>query len=395
MDELFDRVVAVRRWLHSHPEPSGQEFQTSRYLADVLRREGLDPHLGPEQRGLICDLGEASDSPRVALRADVDALRIHDAKQVEYRSQQPGIMHACGHDAHTGLVYGTVAALHTLATRNQLPWPVRLRAIFQPAEETCEGAQQMVAAGVLEGVGAILATHMDPTLRAGQVGLRVGVLTASCDELRVTIRGRGGHAARPHEAHDPIAAAAQFINALYLNVPRATETQEAVVVTIAQIRGGDNANVIPEQVELAGTIRTHDALVRHRTVEHIRRLAAGIGAATATDIELILGLRCGAVDNAPQLVELLRLAGRQVVGETEVKAIPRPSMGSEDFAFYLEKVPGAMMRVGCASDRTGAWGLHTPQFDVDEEALRVGAKILARAVVLWCNPEFQRVMARL
>ena len=220
----------------------------------------------------------------------------------------------------------------------------------------------------------------------GHIGLREGVLTANCDEVQVRILGRGGHAARPHEASDPIAAAAQLINALYLFIPRATDSQDAVVVTVGQVYGGDNANVIPEEVSLRGTLRTLDRAIRERTFEHIRRLADGIGKTSDTRIDVTFALGSASVCNDPALIALLRRAGHEVVGEAGLDEIRRPSMGSEDFSFYLEQVPGAMIRLGCASARAGGSPLHTPTFDIDEEALRIGAKTLARAAVFWSQP---------
>jgi amidohydrolase len=389
VDARFAQIVALRRHLHAHPELSGQEQATSLHLYQMLGNEGFDVRMGPEGRGVIADTRLASGDAgcsRIALRADIDALRIRDRKTVDYRSRHEGVMHACGHDAHTALVCGAIFAIGDLCAAGTLPWPVKVRGIFQPAEETCEGARQMIAVGALENVAGILATHVDPSRQVGHIGLRAGVLTANCDEVQVRILGRGGHAARPHEASDPIAAAAQLINALYLFIPRATDSQDAVVVTVGQIYGGDNANVIPEEVLLRGTLRTLDRAIRQRTFEHIRRLADGIGKTSDTRIEVTFARGAASVCNDTALIELLRNAGRDVVGETGLDEIRRPSMGSEDFAFYLEQVPGAMIRLGCASALAGGSPLHTPTFDVDEEALRIGAKILARAAVCWSQP---------
>ena len=205
----------------------------------------------------------------------------------------------------------------------------------------------------------------------------------------MNIVGRGGHAARPHEASDPIAAAAQLINALYLFVPRATDSQDAVVITMGQLIGGDNANVIPEEVTLRGTVRTLESDVRDETFDHIRRLATGIGQTTETQIRVRFGHGSNSIDNDARLVELLAQSGAEVLGTGGIERIARPSMGSEDFAFYVEKTPGAMFRLGCTSDRAGGFPLHSPTFDVDEEALRIGAGILARTVVSWSDPDYQ------
>ena len=389
VDRRFERMVALRRHLHMNPELSGRERETSLHLYQLLGDEGLEVSMGHEGCGVLADLSSkdgAGAERLIALRADIDALRIHDAKDVPYRSRCPGVMHACGHDAHTATVFGALGALIDLRAAGALPPGLRIRGIFQPAEETCEGAVKMIGVGAIDGVDAILAVHVDPSRPVGRIGFRAGVLTANCDEMQIIITGRGGHAARPHEASDPIAAAAQLISALYQFIPRVTDSQDAVVVTIGQIVGGDNSNVIPEQVRLRGTIRTLERRVRQRTAEHIRRLAAGIAQTSDTQIEVQFGLGCHSVVNDARLIDLLRRATRDALGNEGVDEIARPSMGSEDFAFYLERIPGAMIRVGCSPPGQTSPSLHSPTFDIDESALRVGARVLALAVLYWASP---------
>jgi amidohydrolase len=205
--------------------------------------------------------------------------------------------------------------------------------------------------------------------------------------MQIVIHGRGGHAARPHETKDPIAAAAQLISTLYLFIPRGTDSQESVVVTIGQIVGGENPNAIPEEVVLRGTIRTLDGGVRQRTIEHIRQLARGIAEASGTTIEVALGSSIGSVCNDLALCALVVQEAQAILGAENVRQIPRPSMGSEDFAAYLEHVPGVMFRLGCAPTAAGSSGLHTPTFDVDERALPIGAEIFVDSLLAWSNPE--------
>ena len=382
VEERFDDLVQVRRHLHQHPEPSGQEVETSRFLQAYLRDRGLTPQLGPDGRGLIVD-GGSGDASRVGLRADIDALLIQDQKQIEYRSTRSGVMHACGHDAHAAIVVGAVEALHLLQQRGQLPWNVAWRGVFQPSEETATGAEEMIAAGAIAGIDAIFATHVDTTLAVGSIGLRSGALTANCDMMRFSLRGRGGHAARPHESIDPIVAAANLIHAIYLFVPRATDSQDAVVATIGQVVGGDNPNVIPDHIELRGTLRTLDHRVREATMEHIRQLARGVAEASGTMIDVDFDVGVNSVVNDSALTDMVQEAAIQQLGSAGVYTIPRPSMGSEDFAQYLAHCPGVMFRVGCRSDDVGLFGLHTPHFDIDERAIAVGAKLLARSAILW------------
>jgi len=387
VDRHFEQMVAIRRHLHSHPEISGQERQTSLYVYQLLNNAGMAVRIGPEGRGVIVDApaAGAERAPRIALRADLDALPIHDEKNVPYRSQRNGVMHACGHDAHSAMVVGAVLAVRDLQNSGELPWQVPVRGIFQPAEETCEGAREMIDAGAMDGIQAILGLHVDPSRDVGRIGLRQGTLTANCDNVLLKVTGRGGHSARPHEASDPIAAGAHLINSLYSFVPRRTDSQEAVVLTIGQIRGANALNVIPEWIELGGTLRTLDRKVRERTLEHIQQLADGIGKMSGTQIEVSLELGSGSVHNDERLIEILRTAGGYVLCSDGIDNIERPSMGSEDFAFYLDHVPGAMFRIGCASVYVGDSALHSPTFDVDNEALRIGARMLAHSVILWSD----------
>ncbi len=387
VDDAFKQMVSLRRQMHAHPEPSGAELQTSLRLYQLFDAQNLPVRMGPEGCGVIVESRNQAASQRIAMRADVDALRIQDQKQTSYRSIVPEVMHACGHDAHTATVFGAVTALDRLERDGASPWPVKWRGIFQPAEETGNGAKAMVAAHALDGVDAILSMHVDPTRRAGTIGVRPGVLTASCDSMHVTIRGRGGHAARPHESDDPIAAAAELISTLYQYVPRATDSQDAVVVSFGQIRGGQNSNVIPEEVMLGGTIRTLDPAVREKTIQHVRTLAEGIERVTGTRIEVVFEHGSPSVLNDAELNRLVSHEGSDLLGAEQVQKIPRPSMGSEDFAAYLEHIPGAMFRLGAAGDDPPWPGLHTPMFDVDERCLAVGAKILARCVVEWSKPK--------
>ncbi len=387
VDRRFDELVALRRHFHVHPEPSGQELETSLQLYQRLSDQGFTVQMGPEGRGVVADAPFGGAARTIAVRADLDALKIQDRKHVNYRSRRAGVMHACGHDAHMAIAFGTLIVLRDLAQADALPWPVNVRGIFQPAEETARGARDMIDAGCLDGVQAVLATHVDPTQRVGVIAVRPGVLTANCDAMRMTVRGRGGHAARPHESNDPIAAAAQLISTLYLFIPRATDSQDAVVVTIGQVQGGDNPNVIPEQVELFGTLRTLDRTVRQQTIEHIRQLARGIEEMSRTKIEVRFEASVRSVRNDPLLTRLIEKMTEDLLGADGLHRIDRPSMGSEDFANYLEHVPGAMFRIGASADPTQAPQLHTPTFDVDERALAIGAKMMARTVVKWSQPE--------
>ncbi len=389
LQQLFGRMVAIRRHLHRNPEPSGQEWKTTAYLAELLRDEGLQITLGPDQRGLWAQPPQAPQQGLIVLRADLDALFIHDAKTTEYASSRQGVMHACGHDAHSAMLVGTAVALTRLAARG-VEVPQNWRAVFQPEEETSRGAQQMIRAGALDGAAAAIAAHVDPSRRVGTVGLRPGAMTAACDTLEFVIRGRGGHAARPHEAADPIAAAAQLISTLYLFVPRATDSHEAVVLTIGQIEGGQNPNVIPEEVRLGGTLRTLRQQVRENTLQHIQKLVQGLAQTSNTRIQFRTAGGSPAVVNDTSLTRLVQRAAQDALGPENVELIPRPSMGSEDFAFFVEQVPGVLFRLGSHRPGRSPVQLHAADFDIDEQVLLHGARVLARTVVLAAAEKHRR-----
>lgn len=391
VDDLFPQMVGVRRWLHSHPELSGREYETTRYLQELIEQHGLTARIGPDQRGLVVD---STDGPApsgrgiIALRADIDALPVLDTKQVEYRSSHRGIMHACGHDAHTATVVGALLALKRATGNGILQSPVNWRGIFQPAEESNLGALEMISAGALEGVAAIIGLHVDPSRQTGKVGIRTGALTASCDEMHILVEGRGGHGARPHECLDPIAVAAQLVSSIYLFVPRANDSQDPTVVNVCHIHGGENANVIPGEVRLEGTLRTLTDSVRRRTKEHIQQLARGLAEASGAKIDIRFVPGPPGVINDVRLTEAIRTCASDLLGEENVEKIVRPSMGGEDFAHYLSRVPGAMFRLGSRqSGRSDVTLLHSPTFDIDEEALRIGAKLLARVVLNWSRAQ--------
>ncbi len=382
VDELYPRMVELRRGLHANPEPSGEELETTARIAALFDDTDATCRRGPEGRGLIVDSGGRETRPRIALRADIDALWIQDSKHVPYRSQVPGVMHACGHDSHAATVAGALLALRAARRDGVLPASVSWRGIFQPAEETSQGAREMIGCGAIDDVDAVIALHMDPSRRLGTIGVKAGTFTAACDEMWVTIEGRGGHAARPHESIDPIAAAAQFVSSVYLFVPRAVDSLEPVVVTIGTIRGGENPNVIPERVTLRGTVRTLGDTIRDRTQDHIRQLAKGLAVTSGTNISVDFFDGPPSVLNDIALTDLIRRTGAALLGPENVTDIGRPSMGGEDFACYLQRVPGCMFRLGCVSTEKSA-PLHSPLFDIDERAMAIGAKVLARAVVAW------------
>ena len=381
MDRMAPQLSAARRRLHARPDLSGAEQPTIAYLRSLLEPSGVMMTSLVGGRGLVVDSTTSDRNPFVALRADIDALGLHDAKDVPYRSQTDGVMHACGHDAHAAIAVAAMLALDELDRDNALPWPVHWRGILQPAEETAEGAREMVAAGAMKGVRALFALHADPSLPVGSIGVREGMLTAACDLVEIQITGKGGHAARPHQSIDPIPTAAQLITALYTFVPRASDAQEPVVLTIGQISSGYSPNVIPEGAILRGTLRSLGELARTRAKERVYEIAEGIAEAAGAQIEVSFGWALDSVLNDPALNMIVRRVACDLVGAENVHEIESASMGGEDFAGYLEHTPGTMFRLGIRSSQTGGEPLHSPLFDIDEAALPLGAKMLAAAVI--------------
>ncbi len=375
-----ERWRALRRHLHAHPEPSREEYGTTRFLAEQLEEVGVPVRIVPSGRGLIVGRENPDEGPTVAMRADIDALRINDAKTASYRSSREDVMHACGHDAHATMLVAATLALWT--QRDLLPESTGWRSIFQPAEEVGEGATEMVAAGAVDGVSSIVALHVDPDLAVGRVAYRPGVLTAGCQEIHVSIKGMGAHASRPHLSIDPIATAVQLISTIYQSVPRSVDAREPVVVTFGSIQGGKAANVIPEQVELMGTIRTLSPRAAAQVEERIKQIARGISETSRASIDVTFLRGTDAVVNDPEVTAICVRAAREAVGPANVEEIHLPSMGGEDFSAYLTRAPGCMMRLGVASADSPRHFLHTPLFDIDERALAIGAKLLARSAVL-------------
>jgi amidohydrolase len=380
VSQLEPEVLKLRRHLHASPELSGNEYRTSTFVAEQLAAAGIRYTLGPEGRGIITEISgnSASDVPVVAFRADLDALPIEEENDVPYRSHNAGVMHACGHDAHTAILLGTLLALKSAGET-----PVAWRGIFQPSEEVGHGAREMIARGALDDVSAIVALHVDPTTAAGELGLTAGPQTAFCQDFTIEVHGHGGHGARPHDTVDSIAMAAHLVCLIYGATPRQTDARDPLVITIGQIEGGHASNVIPDKVGLKGTIRALDGTVLHRARELIERLSRASeeafgGAATVAFDPYLPG-----VVNDPEITAVCLQAARAVVGEEHVVTAGRPSMGAEDFADYLSLVPGCMVRLGVARRGKKKTLLHTSTFDIDESALLVGVRLLTRVLLHW------------
>jgi len=382
-----DEFVRVRQHLHANPELSGQERETTAFLSLELDSTDLQVRQCRDGIGVIADLEVGSPTettPLIAIRADIDALPLPDKKRKRYSSRHANVNHACGHDAHASIALGTARLFSILKSElaNISPeFAVRLRFVFQPAEEICAGAAWMVEQGALDGVHAILGLHLEPQLRAGHVGIRYGVMTAYCDEVAIRIQGLGGHSARPYLTTDPIAAMSQLINLLYSSMPRAVDARDAAVFTLGSVHGGKAPNIIPDGVELAGTLRSTDAATRNTLKQRIRQCCRTIGESTGNEVSVEFSKPLIAVVNDENITQVVQEAATQVVGEDNVHIIQKPSLGGEDFALYVNDVPGCMFRLGCAG--ADEWPpLHSPHFDIDESCLTIGAGVFARSILL-------------
>ncbi|AFY62333.1 M20 family metallopeptidase [Synechococcus sp. PCC 6312] len=375
-ETLQPRLLEIRRHLHSHPELSGQETQTSAYVAGVLSSAGVQLLPGPAGVGVMGEIpGNGQDERVLAIRTDLDALPIHERTNLDFASQRPGVMHACGHDVHTTVGLGTAMVLAQL----QDHLPGKLRFIFQPAEEIAQGAAWMIGAGAMQQVSSILSLHVFPSIPAGEIAVRYGALTAAADDLEIQIMGESGHGARPHEAIDAIWIAAQVITNLQQAISRTQNPLRPVVLTIGQISGGRAPNVIADQVMLQGTVRSLHPETSQALPAWIEQIVAHTCQAYGATYQLDYHRRVPSVCNAPQLTQLLQEAAQEVIGKENVHTLPEPSLGAEDFSLYLDQAPGAMFRLGVGFADRPNYPLHHPQFDVDERAITVGVLTLAHA----------------
>ncbi len=375
---LTPDLVTLRQHLHQNPELSDCEEETSRLVAERLDRLGIRTRTGVGGFGVVADLGDDRSGPRLALRADMDALPILEENEFPYRSNNPGVMHACGHDGHTAILLGVADVLHR--RQGELPGPVRL--IFQPAEETVGGAARMCADGVMEGVAGVVALHGWLELPAGHVGVRSGPSMASADTFDITVVGRGARAACPHLAVDPIVIASRIVLSLQSLVSREIDPLEPAVVTVARINAGTAYNIIPATAAIAGTVRTLKASVRDQLERAIRRVAEGECAASGAAYELRYTRGVPPVVNDRALAELVADVATACVGADAVTDDLIPSMGAEDFAVYQAHAPGVMFRLGIGDGPSG----HTSRFDFNDAAIPVGVEVMSRLCLQGLRP---------
>jgi amidohydrolase len=372
-------LIAIRRHLHRNPELGFEEYETASFIRDTLAREGFAP-VAVAETGTYVDIVGARPGPLVGYRADIDALPIHDLKDVPYASQRPGVAHLCGHDAHTAIGIGV--ARNLAARRDEIAGTARV--FFQPNEEgTPSGAPHMIDAGVIDGMAAVMAVHVDPMTEVGQFGLISGPATASTDRFDITVRSQTtGHSARPHEVTDTVFVANTLLGQIYSLAGRRTDARRAAVFTACRIASSTDAyNVIPREVAMGGTLRCVDLPTRRDIRTLIERTASHVANLHDCEIEVVFHNGAPPVENHPDLAALVGEAVVDLYGERARKPLDLPSMGAEDFAFYTQQIPGLLVRVGTRSSPETSHPVHDASFDLDERALAPTARLMAEALI--------------
>ncbi|MBP5977483.1 amidohydrolase [Brasilonema sp. CT11] len=373
--KLAPRLIEIRRHIHSHPELSGQEQQTSAFVSGVLSSNGLHVKERVGKTGVVAELqGTGKDERLLAIRTDMDALPITERACLEFASRSLGIMHACGHDVHTTVGLGTAMVLSQIA--EELPGGIRF--LFQPAEEIAQGASWMIDDGVMNQVSNILSLHVFPSIPAGSIGVRYGALTAAADTLEIIIIGESGHGARPHEAVDAIWIASQVITTLQQAISRTQNPLRPVVLSIGQINGGRAPNVIADKVQLLGTVRSLHPETRANLPNWIEKIVANVCEPYGAKYQVDYRQGVPSVQNDYFLTQLTQTAAEEAWGSDRVQVLPEPSLGAEDFSVYLEHAPGSMFRLGVGfKDRLINYPLHHPLFEVNESAIITGVVTMA------------------
>jgi amidohydrolase len=373
-------LIEFRRDLHAHPELGYHEHRTTRLVARRLAAAGLRPVILPKGTGMLVDIGtESGGGPLVALRADLDALPISDEKQVPYRSTVPNVCHACGHDVHTAITLGAGLFLARHASAGRLRGRVRL--IFQPAEEVPGGALDVLAAGGIASADRIFALHCDPRLDVGKLGTRVGPITAACDKITVRVTGPGGHTARPHLTADLVYALGKIVTELPAALSRRVDPRSSLSLVWGRVSAGTAANAIPDDGIAEGTVRCLDDEAWHEAPDLLKALIESVASAYGVIADLDYQRNVPPTVNEPTSTAMLAAAAKQVLGADAVVSTPQ-SMGGEDFAWYLESIPGSLARLG--TRRPGSAediDIHQAAFDVDERAIGIGVRVMAAAAL--------------
>ena len=383
IENIDDRIIEIRHHIHHNPELSGEEKETNLLLRSIFDVEGIPYRTFETHYGLVADIIKDSSLPTVAIRGDMDALPMPEHSDKPYASVKEGIMHACGHDAHTSIALGAALALN----RHKERLPGNVRIIFQPAEEVLDGgSDQLITDGALEGVSAIFGLHVYPYLNTGEIGYKYGVMMASADTFSFDIYGRTAHGARPHEGIDAILVASIAITSLNHIVSRRIDPLHPAVISMGKIEGGNAPNIISDFVKVAGTVRTVNGEVREKIPQMMEETIKGV--CHTMDAKYHFDYKFGPPElvNDDKMVDILLKVGQKVIGEKGLVDLKDPVMGGEDFSRYLQIVPGAFFRLGiCNPEKGTCVSQHNTRFDVDDDALDIGMKMLALSAIeaLW------------
>jgi amidohydrolase len=378
INEMKDWLVDIRRTIHRYPELGFEEVETSKLVSEWLQKFGLEVKRGMAKTGVVGLLKGRKPGRTVAIRADMDALAMDEANRVPYASQIKGKMHACGHDAHVTILLGVAKFFSSVPdkVKGNIKW------IFQPAEEGGGGGRIMVEEGVLENpkVDAIFGAHVFPLLPVGKVGIYEREGLAAADRFTIKIIGKGGHAASPHVSKDPILAAGHLITQIHSIVSRNVNPLESGVITIGKVSAGTASNIIPDEVELIGTVRSLNPQVREELKSRIEQVTQGIARSFSMDYRFDFEYGYPVLINNSEMSKLVGLACSKGIGKENVEVV-KPSMGGEDFAYYLEKVPGSYFRLGCRNEEKGLiHPYHSSLFDIDEDVLPFGVEMFIRII---------------
>ncbi|WP_457598016.1 M20 metallopeptidase family protein [Hydrogenimonas sp.] len=375
IERMFERIVKIRHDIHQNPELSGEEEETRLLIRSILEAEGIAFRTFEDHYGLVADIVKDPALPTVAIRGDMDALPMPENSPKPYASKREGIMHACGHDAHTAIALGCALALN----RHKEALPGNVRIIFQPSEEVLSGgSSQMIEGGALEGVSAIFGLHVYPYLKTGQIGYKYGVMMASADTFGFDIYGKTAHGARPHEGIDAVLVSAMVIDSLNHIVSRRIDPIHPAVISMGKIEGGKAPNVICDFVTVSGTVRTVNESVRKKIPEMMEATIRGICEAMDAKYHFRYEFGPPELKNNDAMVDIVKSAAEEVVGKEGLVDLVDPVMGGEDFSRYLQIVPGAFFRLGVCNEAKGTCvPQHNTRFDVDDDSLAIGMKILA------------------
>ncbi len=379
--QLQKWLVDTRRDFHMHPEISLKEKRTTLKIIEILTDLKIDAQPFPDMTGAVGLIKGKNKGPTIALRADIDALPVQELCDVAYKSQSPGVMHACGHDANTTIMLGVARTLMESGRHNALKGNAKF--LFQPAEERGAGAKAMIERDVLESprVDRIIAGHMSPDLPAGNVGIFRGLGYASADRFDLLITGKGAHGARPEEGNDPIVAGAQFVNSIQSIVARNIKPTEAAVITVGKFHSGEAENVIPETAHLAGSIRALSDDIRAQVHRRLTEIATGLEKTFNVNCKFQILPGVPTLENDIGVAEFLYEISQSILGAENVQYLP-PIMGSEDFSYFTLQRPSAIIRLGCSNPEKGLTArLHSPHFDIDEKVLGVGVAVFSEAVI--------------